>query len=410
MKVKLIFFTTILGLMGPLVLAGNSGYTSLRDVDFENFRYQYGGQSMVVQDGHFEGAEEELGRESLDVILVKFGFLTQSANEDAIVLTRYNGGGTGLFDSLYLFKLADNQPVLVSTLECGDRAMGGVRSFYVENGSLYVTRYDDQLNPCNACFDFERTVEFKLKDQTLAVVWKSEPQPTSDDEKQSWMGEENEELDDCEAGEELPEVPTLQALNETHSTDSIFANNLLLPVNPAINSYNTDTLTYYETLALSFDQIIEYLGSSSPEARSRAVLMLANQGGQRSADYLHKHLSGETDGGVRSDALWALGELRDLRSVDLIIRVYEKTVAENQPVAGDEAIEALGKIRSKEALPLLVATLDNVNPDRRAAAAWAIGEIGDTTAVPALQKALASETQPYVRPAFVSALQKLGTQ
>jgi len=54
-----------------------------------------------------------------------------------------------------------------------------------------------------------------------------------------------------------------------------------------------------------------------------------------------------------------------------------------------QAVESLGKIGNKEAVPALVGLLET-EPDKYPII-WALGEIGDKSAVPALNKLLTSE-------------------
>ncbi len=65
------------------------------------------------------------------------------------------------------------------------------------------------------------------------------------------------------------------------------------------------------------------------------------------------------------------------------------------------AIEALVKLDNKEAVPDLIASLKDEHPNIRASAAKALGEIGDVSALPALEQALEDKTRtesgPYTR-------------
>jgi HEAT repeat protein len=60
------------------------------------------------------------------------------------------------------------------------------------------------------------------------------------------------------------------------------------------------------------------------------------------------------------------------------------------------AIEALGKLRDKEAMPYLITALKDEHPNIRVSAAKALGEIGDVSALPALKEALEDKTETKV--------------
>jgi HEAT repeat protein len=53
-------------------------------------------------------------------------------------------------------------------------------------------------------------------------------------------------------------------------------------------------------------------------------------------------------------------------------------------LAQQSAALLLGRLKAKEAVPELLSVLRNLDPDLRAAALWALGEIGETQIVPAL--------------------------
>jgi HEAT repeat protein len=71
------------------------------------------------------------------------------------------------------------------------------------------------------------------------------------------------------------------------------------------------------------------------------------------------------------------------------------------------AARALGRLRDRGAVPLLIAALLHPAGNLRKEAASALGEIGDAHAVPALTAA-SGDPDPEVRKAARSALQRLG--
>ncbi len=160
MWAKLVFYVIMCGMIIPCAVAGQATRRTIKDTDFNNFTYHYLGQAFLVQDGLYESADKD-AMESLEVVSIKFGCLTQRTHEDAVVFTRYNGGGSGLFDALYLFQLENGQPVLVTMIEGGDRAIGGIKDFYIKDETLYIVSHDRHRNACRACFDYESTTEWK---------------------------------------------------------------------------------------------------------------------------------------------------------------------------------------------------------------------------------------------------------
>ena len=68
---------------------------------------------------------------------------------------------------------------------------------------------------------------------------------------------------------------------------------------------------------------------------------------------------------------------------------------------------ALGNLKSQEAVPALIASLDDVEPLVRGHAAWALGEIGTQPAVDALQHRLQIEIDEAVRAEIEAAINQL---
>ena len=81
----------------------------------------------------------------------------------------------------------------------------------------------------------------------------------------------------------------------------------------------------------------------------------------------------------------------------------------NNPRVASAAAYALGEIRDPEAVPALVAALKSDRDHMRRIAAHALGKIGDSRAVMPLIEVLCDETQPVaVQASAVVALSKIG--
>lgn len=140
---------------------------------------------------------------------------------------------------------------------------------------------------------------------------------------------------------------------------------------------------------------------------------------------LHQHLSSEKQAEVKKEIARLLGEMKDPSSVQPLIGALElgntdsdansmnkeianalgrigdpkaipellKLVKVKDPYTRIEAINALGALRAKEAVKLLtdVATNDGIEPFIAKKAVEALGDIGDSTAVPALVKMMFKE-------------------
>lgn len=120
----------------------------------------------------------------------------------------------------------------------------------------------------------------------------------------------------------------------------------------------------------------------------------------------------DKDAGVRGAAAVALGDIRDESAVPTLSQVLSGSPEKKKKAkAGDDefvlraAARSLGQIRSRAGVEVLVATLANDANDNdvRREAATALGLIGDSSAEPALQTALASR-DPYLSQAAREAL------
>lgn len=114
---------------------------------------------------------------------------------------------------------------------------------------------------------------------------------------------------------------------------------------------------------------------------------------------------------VRGAAAVALGQIGDEVAVTPLSQMLigdpgkKKKSRENDFVMRSAA-KSLGQIRSRAAVPALIATLENSSnaPDTRREAATALGMIGDSSAMPALQAAFSSGDDPYLTDAARTAI------
>jgi len=72
------------------------------------------------------------------------------------------------------------------------------------------------------------------------------------------------------------------------------------------------------------------------------------------------------------------------------------------------AIELLGELRSKKAIPLLMASLSAMSRDLRRASATALGDIGESSSVVSLLETSQHDVDAHVRKAAIDALGKIG--
>src|SRR5436309_759417 len=134
-------------LIGILALANfaGQGQTTIRNVDFKNFTYQPSCTDMedgkklekiTVKNGEFAREKQMEGyvdRFDFRIMAVTFGDLNGDKQDEAIILSNCNTGGTGQFTEGFVYTIKGGKPVLLARVPGGDRADGGLRSLTVED-------------------------------------------------------------------------------------------------------------------------------------------------------------------------------------------------------------------------------------------------------------------------------------
>ncbi|MDQ2732522.1 MAG: HEAT repeat domain-containing protein [Armatimonadota bacterium] len=146
------------------------------------------------------------------------------------------------------------------------------------------------------------------------------------------------------------------------------------------------------------------------EMRYCAALSLRKFPGASSVQALIQCVTTDADSDARKVAAYSLGCLRARRGIVPLIQVMLN--AEEEPEVRGQAAEALGMIRSRRGVSPLRKALSDPVIDVRYWAAFALGQIGDPSAIPDLER-LAAEDKAVldrwgsVRDEALGALQNL---
>ena len=108
---------------------------------------------------------------------------------------------------------------------------------------------------------------------------------------------------------------------------------------------------------------------------------------------------------VRKHAATALGRLGDARAIPHIMNMCSD---EPEEFVRFGAVQALGKLKAKDAESLLVEALEDPSPLVRMTAAEALARIGAVDVIPLLRQSLDTDPDPHVRVHAVEALVILG--
>jgi HEAT repeat protein len=134
--------------------------------------------------------------------------------------------------------------------------------------------------------------------------------------------------------------------------------------------------------------LVRLMQDPVPEVRIRAAKALGNIGGLEAVESLL--------GALRDTNRWST-----LRIADILSGLGQAAVApllqefpRLPPLARVPAIDILGRLRSPEAVPLLVSLLADADENARARAAHSLGVVGDPRAAPDLMRALEDPAWP----------------
>jgi HEAT repeat protein len=162
--------------------------------------------------------------------------------------------------------------------------------------------------------------------------------------------------------------------------------------------------------------LIPLLRDKSEFVRRETAYALGEIHSRAAVGPLTESLLGDKKVGVRAAAAVTLGQIGDESATGALSQVLagsghtqkKKAQAHENEFVMRAAARSLGQIRSRAAVPVLIATLENEanGGDVRREAATALGLIGDRAAEPALRAAFAS-ADPYLSEVARAALRRL---
>lgn len=174
-------------LMGLIVLGiacvfSVNAQTDIRKVDFKNFTFEpfcVGDQpqKVTVQNGEFSKETEEDGytdRFFFSAAVDGYGDVDGDGKDEAIISSICNTGGTGNFSEGFIYTMKNGKPSLLSRIEGGDRAFGGIIGMTIEKGIVMVDRNDAGENGAACCAEFAVKTNYKWNGKKLVESGKAE--------------------------------------------------------------------------------------------------------------------------------------------------------------------------------------------------------------------------------------------
>ena len=162
--------------------------TSIRSIDFDNFRYAWNDQSdaavpedwkwlSIRPDEHFRAlhgihhfylpAQDSYEREHSPLVSidsVTYGDLDGDGLEEAVVALNYSTGGTANWDYLYVYKLRRGEARLLARMRTGSRADGGLVRALVRDNFRVVYFADSEKRIGDCCSEGFVRVAYRWHD------------------------------------------------------------------------------------------------------------------------------------------------------------------------------------------------------------------------------------------------------
>lgn len=110
--------------------------------DFKNYTYPLprgwqdaDGKDAVLEKGSRRMSENKIG---LSYVTTKFGDVTGDKIDEAFVILKIETAGSAIPQIVYIFTMKTEEPELIWYFRTGDRADGGLKNLYAENGEIAI--------------------------------------------------------------------------------------------------------------------------------------------------------------------------------------------------------------------------------------------------------------------------------
>lgn len=144
----------------------------IRRIDFLNFTYDVqifeNSEKIKVTRGEYSRSSAADDKLFLAAKVAGYGDLNGDGQDEAVIVTTFNTGGTGNFTSGWIFTMQSGKPVLLTNFAGGDRAYDGLADASINAGVLSVARYDVGGAGGACCPEYIVTTNYKWSKGALA--------------------------------------------------------------------------------------------------------------------------------------------------------------------------------------------------------------------------------------------------
>jgi len=110
--------------------------------DFKNFTYPFprGWQDTDSKEFTLENGKRQVSKERIGISFVTtlFGDANGDGADEAIVILKFDTGGSAVPQTVYIYSWRENEPNLIWSFRTGDRADGGLKNIWTENNSVVI--------------------------------------------------------------------------------------------------------------------------------------------------------------------------------------------------------------------------------------------------------------------------------
>lgn len=191
MRVEALLFGILMLLPMGFQSKRETSYSSIREIDFGNFTYparpSTGGRgAFTLRNGEMLSERDADGHVTgmwLELLKVVYGDITGDGVEEAIVIHDWITGGSATSHVVYVYTLDKGRPKFLWGTTTGDRADGGLKSAYAEDGYIMLETYSPEGKRGDCCPIAYVKTRYQLHGNKISVVGKPEAFPLAKKKK-----------------------------------------------------------------------------------------------------------------------------------------------------------------------------------------------------------------------------------